>query len=393
MTSLLSKIVPVLTPFIVSRLALLLCALAAMSIFPLAEGAGWRPYPGNPFLDAFFRWDSGWYKGIIENGYYFSPGQQSNVAFFPLYPLIVGLLTKIGLPITIAGLIVSNLSFILSLCMLREITLRVCNCEDTASRAVAYCLAFPAAFFFSAFYTEGLFLCLSVGVFYTSLNKKWLAAGILAALASATRPSGIILTPVIFLLWLDSQNLKLGKSFTKTYWLELFAKIRANWIILASLFIAPMGLIAYMIYLHVNFGDWIAFAKVQESWGRHFIGPWGVIHNAWLHLTWKPFPSEFPPYGFSVLLDLVSFVSGLVLSIFVFFKLGPAYGLFCVLTLLMPGVTYIQSMTRYMATAFPIFILLSIWGKNLSFDRSLLICFSLLQGLCFAIFATGHKML
>lgn len=393
MVSLYKKIAGVLIPFLASRFVLLLIALAAISIFPMAEGAGWRPYPDNPFLDAFFRWDSDWYRSIIENGYYFTPGEQSNVAFFPLYPLLVGVLTKIGLPVVIAGLIVSNIAFLAALYMIGEITRKLYGCSETALRSIVYCLAFPAAFFFSAFYTEGLFLGLSVGVFYSCINKKWLWAGALAGLASATRPSGIILAPIILLLWLDAHNLKFKAILAKAYWTQLCTALKSDWIIVIALLIAPMGLISYMVYLEINFGNWLAFAKAMEAWNRHFVGPWGVIQNAWGHLTWNPFPSEFPPYGFSVLLDLFSFVSGLVLSVFVFIKLGPAYGLFCILTLLMPGVTYIQSMTRYAATAFPIYILLATWGRHMLADRVILICFSLLQGICFTLFATWNKML
>jgi len=37
------------------------------------------------------KWDGGWYESIAGSSYYFSHSAQSNVAFFPLYPLLVKL--------------------------------------------------------------------------------------------------------------------------------------------------------------------------------------------------------------------------------------------------------------------------------------------------------------
>src|SRR3989338_177663 len=39
-------------------------------------------------LDLFFSWDSGWYLDIVKNGYFYIPGKESSVAFFPLYPIL-----------------------------------------------------------------------------------------------------------------------------------------------------------------------------------------------------------------------------------------------------------------------------------------------------------------
>src|SRR5689334_10637806 len=41
------------------------------------------------FWDRFARYDSGWYRGIAADGYAFIPGGRSNLAFFPLYPLLM----------------------------------------------------------------------------------------------------------------------------------------------------------------------------------------------------------------------------------------------------------------------------------------------------------------
>src|SRR5262245_45711744 len=48
----------------------------------------------NPFWDRFARWDSGWYFGIASQGYKYVEGGRSNLAFFPVYPQLMGTLGR-----------------------------------------------------------------------------------------------------------------------------------------------------------------------------------------------------------------------------------------------------------------------------------------------------------
>jgi len=43
----------------------------------------------NAFWDSMARYDSGWYYGIASQGYAFVEGGRSNLAFFPLYPVLM----------------------------------------------------------------------------------------------------------------------------------------------------------------------------------------------------------------------------------------------------------------------------------------------------------------
>ena len=51
----------------------------------------------------------------------------------------------------------------------------------------------PMAFFFSAVYSESLYLALSVGLFLCARNGRWMWVGVLGALAGATRSTGLVL--------------------------------------------------------------------------------------------------------------------------------------------------------------------------------------------------------
>jgi len=49
-----------------------------------------RPAPhalsAHHWLEAWSWWDGAWYVDIATRGYFFVPGRQSSVAFFPAYP-------------------------------------------------------------------------------------------------------------------------------------------------------------------------------------------------------------------------------------------------------------------------------------------------------------------
>src|ERR1700716_2242392 len=62
---------------------------------------------GGPLVQAWVRWDSGWYADIARDGYWYIPGRQSPVAFFPGYPLVMRALITLGLNRFAAGFVVS----------------------------------------------------------------------------------------------------------------------------------------------------------------------------------------------------------------------------------------------------------------------------------------------
>ena len=59
------------------------------------------------------------------------------------------------------------------------------------------------SFFFSAVYTESLFLALSAGCFYLARRERWVWAGVLGGLAAATRSIGVLLVVPLAVLYLQ----------------------------------------------------------------------------------------------------------------------------------------------------------------------------------------------
>src|SRR5438105_12896857 len=72
----------------------------------------------SPFWDAFTRWDSGWYFGIARSGYEYVAGGRSNLAYFPVYPLLMRYVGRLfgrsAGDFYLAGIIISWTAFALA---------------------------------------------------------------------------------------------------------------------------------------------------------------------------------------------------------------------------------------------------------------------------------------
>lgn len=62
-----------------------------------------------------------------------------------------------------------------------------------------------------------------------------------------------------------------------------------------AIFIAPLGLFAYMAYLHWQIGDALAFSHVQRAWGRATGSPLDYLWTALSNMPetgWLPTVSQ-----------------------------------------------------------------------------------------------------
>ena len=243
----------ILKIFIIWRGTLLLMHLIGLSFSQMNESSypqepfgHW--FPDNHYLDSFFRWDSGWYKSIIQGGYSYNTEKQSNVAFFPLYPILVKAIASLtSLNVPISGLLLSNLCLILALFFVYKISNIYLN-KRGCEKVLILMLVFPTSFFYSCFYTESLYLLTTAACFYFFLNKKYFWSGFFGFFASLTRVTGVIifLAFAIELLWKYLKKKELPKRES------------------IFLLLIPCGLIAYMVFLAWKFNEPLAFVKIQD---------------------------------------------------------------------------------------------------------------------------------
>src|SRR5262249_41412274 len=160
----------------------------------------WRSLAGSSLTPAtFFRlsatlWDSRLYAEIARDGYQ----QLWQAAFPPLFPLLERLFSPIaGGDAELAGLLIANAAslgafVLLGLLVEREVGLVV------ARRTLLYLVVFPVSLFFVTAYTEALFFLLSIGMFLALRARRWLLSGLLIALATLTRTTGLLLLVPFF---------------------------------------------------------------------------------------------------------------------------------------------------------------------------------------------------
>jgi hypothetical protein len=258
----------VLLPLVFSRALLAIAAMyAAANISPGPLG-GWD-VSSHLWVNALTRWDAGWYLDVALNGYSPAPVRDDgwNVAFSPLYPgLMRALAPVVGWgevsteTLAIAGIIISNLALLVAASYLAALV-RLDFGEALARRTVLFLLLFPTSFFFSAVYTESLFLALSVASFYYARRRMWAPAAMLAALACWTRPHGVLLSVPLTLEYLSARRYDLRKLQPDIAWLGL----------------APVAFAAWLGGAYVLTGDALAPLTAISLWGRSPTPLWQAL--------------------------------------------------------------------------------------------------------------------
>ena len=212
-------------------------------------------------IEPLRHWDGLWYRLVADRGYGF---HEANAAFWPAFPLSMRGLSRItGLGFDLSGFLIANASFALALILLyRLIGL---DFSEKISRKSLWALAlFPTSLFFTAVYTESLFLLLSVACLLSARKGKWWLAGILGALAALTRSYGVFLFLPMLVLLIQQYGFYLRELFPK-----LFAVAMPG-----------LGPAFFAIFLERELGNWKAFIDVQSMWNRTFAWPWETMRCA-----------------------------------------------------------------------------------------------------------------
>lgn len=368
----------VASAFLITRLLLFLVIFLSSATLPMRPGGYLYASPSNLLLDGLVRYDSWWYHNIITQGYNIGnieTGAQGNVAFFPLYPLLVKVTAGLTGNVFVAGILVSNLAFLVALYYLYRLARDEFD-SATAGRMVFYLAAAPTALFFSAMYTESLFVALIAATFSYARNSQWQYAAVVGMLAAATRNTGILAAGVIALEGMHQAGVRFwppawSRAALVDYASQQVRRTLVAWPALLAALWVPAGLVSYMVYLGICFGDPLAFIHVQATWGREvsaagFVQLWGNTLQA-LNIGPNLLVGQV---NTQVLLDTLATLAFVPLVVAVVWKLRPAYALFAGLTFLIPlstGTT--GSMTRYILMLIPCWLLLAHWGWRPWVDR------------------------
>lgn len=264
--------------FVASRLLILGAAFVAEALIP--RNPLLEPGADGPILRSLTSWDGWYYLGIVRDGYQAAPvsGDYANIAFPPLYPVLIRLLSW---PIPgsegIVAILISNLAFIGALALLVRLGTPYLG-RRRATMAAGLLIIYPFASVFAMAYTESLFLLLMVAAFLAAERGHRAWAGIFLALTVLCRLQGIalILPLLIIMLRQDGWRPRLSQA----------------WLLLG-----PLAGAAFLAYISIVTGAATAFLDAQQAWGREGIGgaaPDGTI------------AAMFTPYQGALILTLLA---------------------------------------------------------------------------------------
>ena len=367
-----------------TRLTAKAIGFAAYIVYPAFTPRSMTPpFAAARFAETFTAWDSAWYLDIAQRGYVFRPDGQSNIAFFPLYPMLIrGLAEAFGgspRAYWISGIVISYACFLAALVLLHRLTEHVVGHREAARRAVLYLAVFPFSFPFTRVYAESLFLLVSVAAVWSAVRGRWSWAGLCGALAALARPNGIlILIPLGLLALRDLPQLR------TVAW-------RA-----AALLIVPAGLGAYCLFAFIVSGDPLAWLHAQAHWG-YSIGnaPWALVQATLESIESRGLygylvSSQDSPFA---LTHALVGLAVLAITPSIFTRLGPAYGGYVAVGILIPFTgNALEGIGRYAATMFPIFIYLGATVRSRRAHEALLVVASLWLAMNIGFFVTQRPV-
>ena len=335
----------------------------------------------NPFWDRFARYDSGWYHGIASTGYAFVEGGRSNLAFFPLYPTLMGLggrlLGGAQHDYYFAGIIISWTAFIVAMPLLYRLALLDLP-RDSAIRTTTFSAVFPSAYFFGVVYSESLFLLTLVGAVLALRTRHWGWALVAGAAMTATRVNGVMLVPALaWIAWQSAATSSRDRAWALT-----------------AVAGSTLGIGAYSVFNYKLSGNPFEWYYAIERWGYYPGGnPLAGLYAIGHALVTRPMQflvdERMAPYD---TLNAVVATFALCLIPLVWKRFGLGYALVVVLGLAVPlSSGQYEGLGRYCAVLFPI----PIWLGSLRGEARLtwlVACFVLFYTLGLVLFGNVHPL-
>ncbi len=300
-----------------------------------------------PLVGVWQRWDACWYTKIATYGY---EANENSVNFWPLFPLLTGLVGRLLLgAMALGGLVVASIAYVVAMTGLRRLV--AFDFDDrTALRAIIAISIFPTAFFFFAPFTESLFLATAVWAILGARRRWWVVAAIAGLLAGLTRIQGVFLV------------LPLGWEALMA-WREAGWRFRDRPIPPAGSIVGPvaatlapgLGFLAFLVFSSIVAGK--TPLDTQEAWGgTNFHPPWDVVEASW---NWA-----VSHHDALQALNLITLILFAVVTLVGIRRVPVAYTLYAIPQIVLVGTriqpTPLTSTARYLLVVFPVFVILAL---------------------------------
>jgi Gpi18-like mannosyltransferase len=346
--------------YIVSRLCVLAGAavvaaelrvdasLAEEQLLPLADphGATNTGSAIRPILEVFTSWDGLWYMDIVRHGYPRNVPPdvtyhvtEARAAFFPLFPLLGRAFDRVWPGGDSFAVLTMNVGLgLIAVVLVAMIADRLYG-ERVARTTATLMALFPGSFVLSFAYSEALMLVLAAACLLMLLDQEWTAAGVFAALATATRPNGVAL---------------IAACLVAAY---VAVRDRRDWSSLTAVALAPIGFITFQVWLGQHTGETFVWFRVQrEAWDEGASFGWTAIQNT-VEAIWQPMTSPTDT------ITALSFAAMVVLLVLAWKAKLPwiltAYSWAIIVLMLVPAT--VTARPRFLFTAFPLLIGAANW--------------------------------
>src|SRR3989344_2750787 len=349
-----SDIFKILALFLIWRLALIIISLLAINFIPLGStdrylGGGTAVFYLATELFSLANFDGEHYLSVAIFGY-----KGLEQAFFPIFPLLIATLSKpfsvnllsSFISSTLIGLYISNIAFFIALIFVYKLLILDFS-KKVSFLTILILLLFPTSFYFGSLYNESLFLALVSGSFYLTRKKRYFLGSVLGVVASATRVFGALLLPVFLI-----EIYKTKEKFYKWFWILLI----------------PVGLIFYMFYQYLAFGDPLAFYNLQTVVGeQHQKGIILLPQVYFRYIKMLLTVDMANPIYQTVLLEFLTGILFFALPIIGYFKkVKLSYLLYALIGFLAPTIQgSFSSIPRYVLILFPSFLVLALYLESL----------------------------
>lgn len=314
-------------------------------------------FPVERFLAGWIQFDGWEYLRIATDGYWYAPDARAPVVFFPLYPLAIrGVGRATGWDAAPSAMAVTALAGLaVALLFWRWLTDRGLS-PAARTTALLVLLLYPYGWFlYGVVYADALFVALVLGAFLLGSRRHWVLAGLVGALATATRPTGLALVPGLLVLALTQGGVLTVPSDARGLVARWQLPVRFDRSALRAWMAGPLlaigGVAAYATYLGVRFGDPWIFATDQSQYqgsGIKTLLKAGLVYDL---IHW-----EDPVYTLTAAAQAAIVVAMAVAVPFVGRRHGWGYGIYVAALVAIPTLIsrdYVGT-GRYLLAAFPV---------------------------------------
>ena len=234
-------VVVILVALVVGRIC---CAAAVVAFAP----------HGRSLASIIDQGDGQSYLDLAVHGYPHSIAvvdpRTNEVAFFPLFPIMAAALMAASLSFTVAVSLINLVaSAVAAICIAKVVDESGGrrNGADTGLMTAVFWLVQPWAFVLVLAYTEAVLVACAAACLLALLRHRWVAAGLLAALAGASRSSGMVLIVCCLVVAVP------------------VARKQRSLVPLVAPVLAPLGTLAFFVYLRFRVGSATAWFTVERN--------------------------------------------------------------------------------------------------------------------------------